>query len=104
MYIYNVLFCQCIDSSQVSKNLICIGFFHQTGVYPIVAITHIDRPDAETEGLKLRLKALGVTEIYEVENLHKPDHTHLSKKDQLNLLRLVDRCVTNSDRNLQFAH
>ncbi|XP_072167470.1 uncharacterized protein [Diadema setosum] len=82
-----------------------VDFLHgHQGRYPIAVITHVDKVEkSEVEKLKTVLKISGVSDVFEVANVTE-EKPKLEEVYQLNLLMLLERCMTDADETLIFKH
>ncbi|XP_071484832.1 uncharacterized protein [Diadema antillarum] len=82
-----------------------VDFLHNLqGCYPLAVITHVDVAEkVQVDNLKIILRLSGVSDVFEVANVTKEKEV-LEKVYQLNLLRLLDRCMTDANDTLIFKH
>ncbi|XP_063959252.1 uncharacterized protein LOC129266936 [Lytechinus pictus] len=93
-----------IEADFAGLNLV-IDFFHRhQGCYPIAVVTHVDVAERKNvEILAAVLRVSGFGDIYEVANI-TDEHTKLDEQYQLNLLSLLERCMTIGDNTAVFKH
>ncbi|XP_072167029.1 uncharacterized protein [Diadema setosum] len=82
-----------------------VDFLHgHQGRYPVAVITHVDSAEKSlVEKLKAVLEASGVSDVFEVANVTQCKQ-ELEEVYQLNLLMLLERCMTDADETLVFKH
>ena len=83
------------------SNICMPASYQSTGRYPIAIITKTDRPDSNKGMVKEALHAMGVTHVYEVQNLRE-GNKELSMTQQMELLSFLERCMTDGDRIFEF--
>ncbi|XP_071499298.1 uncharacterized protein [Diadema antillarum] len=77
---------------------------HHQGRYPVAVVTHVDVCEkSHVEKLKTVLRISGVSDVFEVANVTH-DKPELEAEYQLNLLSLLERCMTDADETLIFKH
>ena len=89
-------------SKRSTKLVTKIWFPPTPGRRPIAVITNMDKPDAKPKVVRAVLTSCGISHIFEVVNVHKPDHTTLNQKDHETLLNLLERCFTDGSHSYQF--
>ncbi|XP_030833258.1 uncharacterized protein LOC100890572 [Strongylocentrotus purpuratus] len=82
-----------------------VDFLHRRqGCYPVAVITHVDVAERNDIDILLAvLRVSGIGDIYEVANITN-DKTKLDAQYQLNLLNLIERCITIGNDTAVFKH
>eukprot|EP00057_Strongylocentrotus_purpuratus_P020821 XP_011675295.1 PREDICTED: reticulocyte-binding protein 2 homolog a [Strongylocentrotus purpuratus] len=82
-----------------------VDFLHRhQGCYPIAVVTHVDVAERKNiDVLAAVLRVSGFGDIYEVANITN-EKTKLDEQYQLNLLNLIERCLTIGDDTTVFKH